>query len=89
MHYANGRAAHNGDVVLQIVYGTPVIAILYDAVAGNDYCNGKLAAVPMPAGACLADCIHIQDLLKVLGIDLGGASTVDIRKALSLVPHAG
>lgn len=43
MHYKNGREAKIGDKVLLIPsYGPPVVGILYDAVVGNDYCNGKL-----------------------------------------------
>ena len=46
MHYKNGRAANNGDKVVMIpVYGQPVIGLLYDAVAGNDHCNGRIAAI--------------------------------------------
>ena len=65
MHYRNGREAKNGDkVVLIPSYGTPMLGVLYDAVAGNDACNGRLAAVsqndPMPN---LADCLHLDDVL--------------------------
>ena len=46
MHYKNGREARIGDkVVLLPSYGAPVVGILYDAVAGNDYCNGRLAPI--------------------------------------------
>jgi hypothetical protein len=48
MHYKNGREAKNGDkVVLVSPYngGPVVMGILYDATAGNDYCNGKIAPV--------------------------------------------
>lgn len=83
MHYANGRPAKNGDKVLQIVYGAPVIAVLYDAKAGNDYCNGQLAPVFSGAGACLADCIHVEDVLAALGIDL----TKEVRAQLAKVPQ--
>ena len=53
MHYKNGREAKNGDKVVFISpYGAAMIGILYDAKAGNDYCNGKLAPIspqdPMP-----------------------------------------
>lgn len=42
VHYKNGREAKNGDkVVLLPSYGSPVVGILYDATAGNDYCNGE------------------------------------------------
>jgi hypothetical protein len=68
MHYKNGREAKNGDkVVLIPSYGAPTIGILYDAVAGNDTCNGRLAAPstsdPMPN---LAECLHLDDVKAVL-----------------------
>ena len=68
MHYANGREAKNGDkVVLVPSYGTPVIGILYDAVAENDYCNGKIA-VTSPSDPCpnLKECLHLDDVLAAL-----------------------
>lgn len=65
MHYRNGREAKNGDRVVSLVDGQISVGILYDAVAGNDYFNGSLAAVP--AGyACLVDCIHVDDLMALL-----------------------
>ncbi len=69
MHYKNGREAKNGDkvVLLPTGYGQPVIGILYDAVAGNDHCNGKIAPIatsdPMPD---LKECLHLDDVLKAL-----------------------
>jgi len=68
MHYKNGREAKNGDkVVLLPTYGAPTIGILYDAVAGNDACNGRLAAPstsdPMPN---LAECLHLDDVKAAL-----------------------
>ena len=84
MHYANGRPAANGDVVLQIEYGAAVLGVLHRAVAGNDYCNGKLAPVLPGAGACLADCVHLDDVLAALGVDL----TKDVRAQLALVKVA-
>lgn len=64
MHYKNGREAKNGDkVVLIPTYGPPMIGILYDAIAGNDACNGRLASIrqndPMPN---LAECLHWDDV---------------------------
>ncbi len=69
MHYKNGREAKNGDrVVLIPTYsGNPVVGILYDAKAGNDYCNGKIA--PMNVNdACpnLKECLHLDDVLAAL-----------------------
>jgi hypothetical protein len=68
MHYANGREAKNGDkVVLFSSYAAPLVGILYDATAGNDYCNGKVALI-MPNDLCpnLKDCLHLDDVVKVL-----------------------
>jgi hypothetical protein len=64
MHYKNGRPANNGDKVLLLpTYGAPVVGILYDATAGNDHCNGKLAPCN-PNDPCpdLKNCIHIEDV---------------------------
>jgi len=65
MHYKNGRAAQNGDKVLVVPsYGLPYVGILYDAVAGNDYCNGKVALTAL-SDPCpnLKECIHLDDAL--------------------------
>lgn len=80
MHYRNGREAKNGDKVMSLAgYGTgPVninsIGILYDAVPGNDYCNGHIASIigGPTVSACLCDCLHLDDvveLLKEKGLD--------------------
>ena len=68
MHYKNGREAHVGDKVMMFPsYGSPMIGILYDAKAGNDYCNGKLAPVS-PSDPCpnLQECLHLDDVLAAL-----------------------
>lgn len=65
MHYKNGREAKNGDKVLLIpTYGPPVVGILYDAVAGNDHCNGRIAPIS-PADPCpnLKEVLHFDDVL--------------------------
>lgn len=78
MHYRNGREAHNGDKIVQIGgYGTGsqivAVGVLYDAKPGNDYCNGNIAPIqPSVTGACLCDCLHVDDLaelLKQAGLD--------------------
>ena len=64
MHYGNGREAKNGDMVmLNNQYGSPVIGILYNAQAGNDFCNGHIAPVS-PSDPCpnLKECLHIDDV---------------------------
>lgn len=70
MHYRNGREAKNGDKVIQLTTDGPVITtvgVLYDAVPGNDYCNGSIASTQQhPAGACICDCLHIDDLAAII-----------------------
>jgi hypothetical protein len=72
MHYRNGREAKNGDKVVQLSsFGSVRVAgagILVDAIAGNDYCNGRIAPTTTAgfAGACLIDCLHADDLAAIL-----------------------
>lgn len=71
MHYRNGREAKNGDIILSLSgYGTnPInaLGVLYNATPGNDYCNGNIATIqPAAAGACMCDCLHIDDVLELL-----------------------
>ena len=68
MHYKNGREAKNGDKVMLLpTYGPPVVGVLYDAVAGNDFCNGKIAPV-LPSDPCpnLKEVLHLDDVLAAL-----------------------
>ena len=78
MHYKNGRQAKNGDkCVLIPSYGAPIVGILYDATAGNDYCNGKLAPVsPTDPSPNLKECLHLDDVLKVLSVEVPDTSVV-------------
>lgn len=75
MHYRNGREAKNGDTIIQIGFDGKInaLGVLHDAVAGNDYCNGKIAPIQAPgAMACMVDCLHVDDvmaLLKEHGLD--------------------
>lgn len=65
MHYKNGREAKNGDMIVSQSDGKfPVIGILYDAVVGNDYCNGR-AAIPATNDPYinLKECLHVDDAL--------------------------
>lgn len=70
MHYRNGREAKNGDKVVQLQMDGPAITavgVLYDATPGNDYCNGHIAPIQQqPAGACMCDCLHVDDLAAIL-----------------------
>lgn len=73
MHYRNGREAKNGDKIVSLAgYGSSqvsinAIGILFDAVPGNDYCNGYIA--PIIGGnvmaACLCDCLHVDDVASL------------------------
>ncbi len=87
MHYANGREAKNGDILIQVDSRSMVVGVLYNAVPGNNYCNGALA--PLAGGthimACLADCLHIDDLYSLFGIS-NSSYTEYIREQLSKVP---
>lgn len=79
MHYRNGREARNGDKVIQLStsYTTATgadlvrimgLGILFDAKPGNDHCNGSIAPLlggPV-TGACLCDCLHVDDLAAIL-----------------------
>ena len=76
MHYRNGREAKNGDTIVSLgIDGGKIkaVGVLFDAVPGNDYCNGALAPIqPTPSTACLCDCLHVDDvaaLLKEKGLD--------------------
>lgn len=72
MHYRNGREAKNGDRVIQLDTSSGQIksvGILFDAMPGNDFCNGYLAPISASGsviGACLCDCIHADDLAVML-----------------------
>jgi hypothetical protein len=69
MHYRNGREAQNGDKVIQLDFAGKVTAcgILHSATAGNDYCNGGIAPIQNPViPACLVDCLHIEDIEKMI-----------------------
>lgn len=73
MHYRNGREAKNGDRLVALDHEGKIInsGILYEAEAGNDYCNGYIAK-PTNDVACLADCLHVDDVaefLKEKGLD--------------------
>ena len=76
MHYKNGREAKNGDkVVLLPSYGLPVVGILYDAVAGNDYCNGRIAPTSASdATPNLKECLHLDDILGALPAEVPDSS---------------
>jgi hypothetical protein len=68
MHYKNGREAHNGDKVVFIPsFGLPVAGILYDAVAGNNDCNGRIAIPSLnDQYPDLKECLHADDVAAAI-----------------------
>lgn len=64
MHYKNGRPAKNGDKVVMIAPGYASVAgILYDAVPGNDSCNGRIAITTMnDPHPDLRNVLHVDDI---------------------------
>jgi hypothetical protein len=68
MHYRNGREAKNGDKIVQLEDGKiSAFGVLYNAVPGNDFCNGNIAVIQSANQyACLCDCLHVEDLAKLL-----------------------
>ena len=68
MHYRNGREAKNGDRIIQLDTNGGVVGgvILYNATPGNDYCNGCVAPVVVPGGACLVNALHVDDIAAIL-----------------------
>lgn len=81
LHYKNGREAKNGDKVVLIPdYGSPIpiVGILYDAVAGNDFCNGRIALTSPTTDARpnLKECLHLDDVLKALLVEVPDTSVM-------------
>ncbi len=69
MHYRNGREAKNGDKIIQLGTDGKIVSygLLYNAVPGNDYCNGNIATLQHnPDTACICDCLHVDDLAAIL-----------------------
>jgi hypothetical protein len=69
MHYRNGREAKNGDKVVKLTYeGGQIVAfgVLHSATPGNDYCNGSIAPITNDTGACMCDCLHVDDVAEIL-----------------------
>lgn len=83
MHYKNGRAAKNGDKIVLVqpkgYYGNPVAGILYDAVAGNNDCNGRIA-ITSASDQCadLKHCLHADDISAATIPDTSATETAVI-----------
>jgi hypothetical protein len=72
MHYRNGREAKNGDTIVSLGMDNgkvQAVGILYNAIPGNDYCNGNIAPVQsVGAYTCMCDCLHIEDVEAALAV---------------------
>lgn len=70
MHYRNGREAKNGDKIVKLSFEdgkVEAFGVLHSAIPGNDYCNGNIAIIQSTTeGACMMDCLHIDDLATIL-----------------------
>lgn len=68
MHYANGKPAKNGDKIVLFPWsGNPLVGILYDAVEGNDYCNGKIAPINVnDTNVNLKECLLLEDVKALI-----------------------
>ena len=92
MHFKNGREAKNGDkVVLIPSFGPPMIGVLYDAVAGNDYCNGRIAPINPAADPSpnLKECLHLDDVLKALPAEAFAQAKAQLQRKLAQQAEAG
>jgi hypothetical protein len=69
MHYRNGREAKNGDKIVKFGFDDgKVVAfgVLHSAVPGNDFCNGGIAPIVSDLGACICDCLHVDDIAALI-----------------------
>ena len=68
MHYRNGREAKNGDKIVKLGTGSEIVSfgVLHSATPGNDYCNGAIAPLITDTGACMCDCLHVDDVAAML-----------------------
>lgn len=65
MHYANGREAKAGDLVVLTgdKYAAPVTGILHSVSADSTTCNARLALVtPNDPHVTIGSCLHIDDV---------------------------
>ena len=67
MHYKNGRAAKDGDVVVSLDPHNPAIGMLYNASAASDTCNGRIARIKSSDPyVTIKECVHVDDV-KAIG----------------------
>lgn len=72
MHYRNGREAKNGDKIVKLDLENGQIlsfGVLHSATPGNDYCNGSIAPITNDTGACMVDCLHVDDVAGILAAE--------------------
>mgnify|MGYP001356710329 CR=1 FL=1 len=76
MHYMNGREANNGDSIVHIrpYDKMPTAGVLYNAKAGNDYCNGMVAPFNGGTHFCpnLKECLRLDDFSAFLPTEWPG-----------------
>ena len=76
MHYKNGREAKNGDKVMVFPsYGAAFVGVMYDSVAGNDFCNGKVAVISQADPMInLQEALHIDDVKALIPTAAAGSN---------------
>lgn len=61
MHYKNGRAAKDGDKIVNLPTG--LAGVLHSSNAQSTTCNGRLAQISQnDAYVTLSECLHIEDI---------------------------
>lgn len=61
MHYKNGRAAKDGDKIVNLPTG--LSGVLHSTNAQSKTCNGRLAPIRQDdAYVTLSECLHIDDI---------------------------
>lgn len=66
MHYKNGRAAKNGDMIVNFNGTFSLLGMLHSVSSTSDTCNGRLAVLtPTDPYINLKDCLHVDDIAAV------------------------
>ena len=49
MHYANGRKAKKGDIIVGLGYGhIPIVGVVTNTITGTDTCNVEVVSLTCP-----------------------------------------
>jgi hypothetical protein len=85
MHYKNGRPAKNGDKVMVFPgHGAAFVGVMYDSVAGNDFCNGKVAVISAADPMInLQEALHFDDVKGLIPVKTalqGNVTGLDLEK---------